>query len=270
MPLVAVLSPAKTLDMKKTDCKLSSKAQMIKQAEELLPSLQKLTAADLKKLMGLSDSLAKLNVDRYKNFSKQDPKQAALAFDGPAYRGLQAEDFNNVDQKYAQQTIRILCGLYGVLRPYDQIKPYRLEMGVKIATHKGKSLYDFWGDSITSYLDKELTEGTGPKILVNCASQEYWKSVQTKVLPKDVRIITCDFPGPSVYAKKARGLMCRHIVKHRVKDVAGLKTFQGEGEDKYCFDTKKSTESKLVFVRSAGGGKRKLEEKAESPAKRKK
>lgn len=243
---------------------------MIKQAEELLPSLQKLGAADLKKLMGLSDALAKLNVDRYKNFSKQAPKQAALAFDGPAYRGLSADDFSAPQQKCAQQTVRILCGLYGVLRPYDEIKPYRLEMGVKLATSKGKSLYDFWGDSITNFLDKELKEGAGPKILVNCASQEYWKSVKTNKLSKDVRIITIDFPGPSVYAKTARGMMCRHIVKHHVKDVAGLKTFQGEGENKYCLDAKKSTESKLVFTRSSGGGKRKLEETAASPAKRRK
>merc|ERR1719159_2006930 len=142
-------------------------------------------------------------------------------------------------------------------------------MGIKLATPKGKSLYDFWGKGITDFLGKELG-AAGPKILVNCASQEYWKSVQTNLLPKDVEVITCDFPGPAVYAKKARGLMCRHIVKRRVKDVAGLKTFQGEGEDKYCFDTKKSTESKLVFVRSAGGSKRKSEENAESPAKRRK
>merc|ERR1719171_3395328 len=165
MPLLAVLSPAKTLDMNKADCKFSTKAQMIKHAEELLPSLQKLTTADLKKIMGLSDSLAKLNVDRYKSFSKQTSKQAALAFDGPAYRGLSAEDFNAAEQKYAQETVRILCGLYGVLRPYDEIKPYRLEMGVKIASAKGKSLYDFWGDSIANSLDKELKEGDGPKIL---------------------------------------------------------------------------------------------------------
>eukprot|EP00746_Dinoflagellata_sp_MGD_P002874 gnl/MRDRNA2_/MRDRNA2_105620_c0_seq1.p1 gnl/MRDRNA2_/MRDRNA2_105620_c0~~gnl/MRDRNA2_/MRDRNA2_105620_c0_seq1.p1 ORF type:complete len:272 (+),score=76.27 gnl/MRDRNA2_/MRDRNA2_105620_c0_seq1:64-879(+) len=271
MPLIAVLSPAKTLDMTKTTCTLSSKASMQKQADELLPSLQKLSAADLKKMMGLSDSLAKLNLDRYKNFSKQAPKQAALAFDGPAYRGLSADDFNGTEQKFAQQTVRILCGLYGVLRPYDEIRPYRLEMGVKIATAKGKSLYDFWGDGITDFLDKELKGGDGPKILVNCASQEYWKSVSANKLSKDVKVITIDFPGPAVYAKKARGLMCRHIVKNRVKDLAGLKTFHGEGEDKYCLDTKKSSESKLVFTRgSGGGGKRKAEEKTESPSKRRK
>lgn len=261
MPLVAVISPAKTLDMGKTDCKLHSQPQMAKQTTALLPSAKKLTSADMKKLMGVSDAIAKLNVERYKSFEKQASKQAALAFDGPAFRGLAAGDFDSKDQAIAQQSVRILSGLYGLLRPYDDIRPYRLEMGVSVPNPKGKTLYDFWGDSITEAVGKEFKKGGGPKLLVNCASQEYWKAVRPQKLPEGVKVITCDFPGPAVFAKKARGMMCRHIVKHRVKDVEGLKKFKGEGADSYCFSAAKSSDSKLVFIRGSGAaGKRAADE----------
>lgn len=213
--------------------------------------MKKMKASDLKKAMGISDQLAKLNAERYAKFEKQPSKQACLAFDGPAYRGMHAEDFSAQDQSFAQGSIRVLSGLYGVLRPFDTVQPYRLEMGTKLATSRGKTLYDFWGDDIAKRLGEELK---GKKVLVNCASQEYWKAVRPTVLPKSVQVITCDFPGPAVYAKKARGMMCRHIVKKRASRVEDLKGFKGEGVDAYIFSAAKSTASKLVFLRSKGKG----------------
>lgn len=262
--MLAVLSPAKTLDMGGTTCKLRSKPRMNDRVAQLLPTLKKLSAKDLKKLMGLSDDLAQLNHARYAAFNSQPEKQACCAFDGPAYRGLRAEDFGKEEQSFANDSIRILCGLYGVLRPYDAIRPYRLEMGVKLPTAKGKTLYDFWGDAITESLSGDLLSGGKPKVLVNCASQEYWKAVRPSKFPAGTRVVTCDFPGPAVFAKKARGLMCRHIVKNRVQDVEGLKRFKGEGGDAYAFDAGKSTAAKLVFLRKGGGAGR--AEQAKRPA----
>lgn len=263
--MLAVLSPAKTLDMSATTCKLSSKPTMKKTTDVLLPICQKLTAKDLKKSMSISDSIAQLNADRYRNFNSQASKQACLAFDGPAYRGLEAGDFDATEQKTCQAKIRILSGLFGLLRPYDELKPYRLEMGTGLVTPRGKTLYDFWGDEITEQLGKELG-ASGQRILVNCASQEYWKAVRPAKLPTGVQVVTCDFPGPAVYAKKARGLMCRHIVKGRVSNVAGLKTFKGGDGDRYEFSAGKSSESKLVFIRVGGGAKGKVKAAATAPA----
>jgi len=261
--MLAVLSPAKTLDMSATDCTLQSKPAMQKTMDELLPVVQSLTAKDLKQKMSISDSIAKLNADRYKNFKSQETKQACLAFDGPAYRGLRAGDFSVAEQRTCQAKVRILSGLYGLLRPYDELRPYRLEMGTKMVTPRGKTLYDFWGDEIIEQLVKELG-ASGSRIIVNCASQEYWKAVRPATLPSGVRVISCDFPGPAVYAKKARGLMCRHIVKGNVSDVAGLKTFKGGDGDRYEFSAGKSNESKLVFVR-VGGAKGAAKQAAKSP-----
>jgi cytoplasmic iron level regulating protein YaaA (DUF328/UPF0246 family) len=238
--------------MGNTTCKLKSAPALRKQTSELLPFCKKLSVGDLKKSMSLSDDLAKLNVERFRNFERQPSKQACLAMDGPAFRGLSAGDFTEPEQKVAQNSVRILSGLYGLLRPYDSIQPYRLEMGSKLATSKGKSLYDFWGEDITEQLVKEMNAAKA-NILVNCASQEYWKSLKLKALPKNLRVVTCDFPGPSVFAKKARGLMCRYIVKAKVKDVEGLKKFKGEGEDVYEFSVAKSKLDKLVFIRQAAG-----------------
>jgi len=255
--MIAVLSPAKTLDMSPAKPPgPKSLPAMAKRAEELLPVLKKLSVADLKKMMGLSDELAKLNAERYAKFQSQVSKPACLAFDGPAFRGLAAGDFSQADYKEAQGCIRILCGLYGVLKPLDSIRPYRLEMGTKLKTSKGNSLYDFWGDDITEHLSKELA-GKKKPILVNCASQEYWKSVRPKKLPKGVVVVTCDFPGPAVFAKKARGMMCRHIVKNRVTDVEGLKKFVGDDVDRYSFNASKSTATKLTFLRVGGGAAKK-------------
>lgn len=252
--MLMVLSPAKALDMSASPAMRGaarSEPAMVAQTAQLLPVVKKLGAPGLKKLMGLSPTLASLNATRYSGFEKQTPKQACLAFDGPAFRGLKAEDFSPKEQAFAQKHLRILSGLYGVLRPYDNIKPYRLEMGSKLATSRGKTLYDFWGDAITQQLGNELN--AKPRLLVNCASQEYWKSVRPARLPAGVQVVTCDFPGASVFSKKARGLMCRHIIKRQVTTVDGLRTFVGEDVDRYAFNAAKSSPTKLVFVRLPAG-----------------
>lgn len=259
--MLAVLSPAKAMDMSATSCTLRSKPAMEITTEALLPVVQKLTVNEVKQKMELSDNLAVLNADRYGNFQSQETKQACLAFDGPAYRGLEAKDFCDVEQLICQAKIRLLSGLYGVLRPYDEIRPYRLCMGTNLVTQRGKTLYEFWGDEITEQLGKELGV-SGPRIVVNCASEEYWKAVRCSKLPSGVQVITCDFPGPGVYAKKARGLMCRHIVKANVSDVQGLKMFKGCDGDRYEFCPVKSTESRLVFLRVKSAATAKAKVKA--------
>lgn len=254
--MLAVLSPAKTLDMAQLKGNfLSSSPAMGKRMAELLPHVKKLTVGDLKKTMSLSDSLAKLNHDRYSNFNGQPAKQTCLAMDGPAFRGLCAGDFDTVTQQAAQKQIRVLSGLYGILRPYDKIRPYRLEMGSKLITPSGKTLYDFWGTTIAEQLVAELNSAKA-SILVNCASKEYWKSVKLNSLPSSVQVITCDFPGPSVFAKKARGLMCRHIAQERISKIEGLKRFVGYGDDRYAFNASKSSSTTLVFIREVGAKKR--------------
>jgi len=266
--MLAVLSPAKAMDMNATSCTLRSTPAMEDATDILLPAVQKLTVHEIKQKMELSNDLAAMNADRYKNFSSQETKQACLAFDGPAYRGLEAKDFSAAEQETCQARVRLLSGLYGLLRPYDEIRPYRLCMGTRLANPRGKTLYDFWGDEITEQLGKELGV-SGARIVVNCASEEYWKAVRPAKLPSGVQIVTCDFPGPGVYAKKARGLMCRHIVKENVSDVQGLKTFKGGDGDKYEFCPVKSTESKLVFLRVKGAANAKAQAKAKAKAKAK-
>mmetsp|Transcript_40535 Transcript_40535/g.94122 ORF Transcript_40535/g.94122 Transcript_40535/m.94122 type:complete len:267 (+) Transcript_40535:118-918(+) len=251
--MLALLAPAKTMDMSSVSTTTKSTPALSKHTEELLSVLKKLPAKDLKKMMSLSDELTRQTAERYAKFKAQPSKVACLAFDGPAFRGLGAKDFSKEDEKHAQKSIRILCALYGVLRPYDQIRPYRLEMAAKLKTSRGATMYDFWGDDLTKALAKELTSGK-IKYLVNCASQEFWKAVRPKKLPQGVKVITCDFDGPSSLVKQARGSMCRYIVQKRIKDPTGLKKFTGDSKNRYAFNPGKSTDSKLAFTR--GGAKK--------------
>ena len=221
---------------------------MKEQRRQLLSCCEKLSKGDLKKMAGVSDAIANLNHDRFQSFDQQPEKQACLAFDGPAFRGLQAATFDDSDQAFAQQHLRILSGLYGILRPYDLIQPYRLEMGSKLETPKGKDLYSFWGDQITEQLNADLL-AAGAKMVVNCASQEYFKAVRRAKV--NATVVECQFPGPSVYAKQARGMMCRFIVQEKIADVAGLKRFSGYGDNTYAFSEAQSTDCALVFLRVA-------------------
>eukprot|EP00929_Paragymnodinium_shiwhaense_P117497 TRINITY_DN8815_c0_g1_i1.p1 TRINITY_DN8815_c0_g1~~TRINITY_DN8815_c0_g1_i1.p1 ORF type:complete len:268 (-),score=102.12 TRINITY_DN8815_c0_g1_i1:393-1196(-) len=263
--MLCVLSPAKAMDLSGPPNQGVMTKPKSKDTEELLKVCQKLSAADLKKLMGVSDAIAQKDYERYQQWDKTPAKAAALAMDGPAFRGLDAGAFSEAEKKKAQDKVRILSGLYGVLKPFDAIRPYRLEMGSKLVNGRGKDLYAFWGDKIA----KQLKNGT--KLVVNAASQEYWKSVDQKAL--GVPVLTIDFPGPAVYAKKARGLICRFAVTAGCQKAEDLKAFKGTDEDPYVFDASKSSKDKYVFRREAakagaGGKKRTASQAAASPKKK--
>jgi len=261
--MLALLSPAKTMDMSPT-AGPKSMPVLSKHAEELVSILKKLPATELKRMMSLSSELTKLTAERYAKFKSQPSKAACLAFDGPAFRGFNASTFSKAEQKSAQESVRILCALYGVLRPYDGIRPYRLEMASKLKTSRGKSMYEFWGDLITDAIAKDVKAGK-IKFLVNCASQEFWKAIRPKRLPAGLKVVTCDFSGPSSLVKQARGSMCRFIVTKRIKDPAGLKKFSGDEKNRFSFNAAKSSDSKLVFVPA---GKKRPAESSQGGAKR--
>jgi cytoplasmic iron level regulating protein YaaA (DUF328/UPF0246 family) len=205
--------------------------------------------------MKLSDKLASLNVARYQSWVKEhneaNAKQALLAFKGDVYTGLDAESFDEADYQFAQSHLRILSGLYGLLKPMDLMQPYRLEMGTKLQNDAGKNLYSYWGSTITDRLNEELDSNQAP-VVVNLASNEYFKSVQAKGL--NARLISPEFKDLkngqykiiSFYAKKARGLMTRYAIKNRIENPEELKQFDLEG---YAFNASMSEGDKWVFTR---------------------
>lgn len=251
-----VLSPAKALDYERpAQTRKHTLPQFVDHAARLIEVLQTKSPQDIAQLMDLSDALAELNVGRYAawspTFSKANSKQAILAFNGDVYEGLDAPTLGEADLAWAQDRLMILSGLYGVLRPLDWMQPYRLEMGTKLPTRFGKDLYAFWKDTVTPYINQRLqTDGSG--ILVNLASQEYFKVVRTKELTG--RVVECVFEDwkagswkvISFYAKRARGLMARHAILNRARDLDTLRAFDAEG---YVFDQSASDELKLVFRR---------------------
>jgi len=243
--MICVLSPAKAMDLSGgPNCGVMSQPVM-KDTAKLLQICKKLSKGDLKKMMSLSDAIAAKDFERYQKWEKNACKATCLAMDGPAYRGFEGTSLSTDERKIAQSKVRVLSGLYGVLKPFDAIRPYRLEMGSKLTTDRGSTLYDYWGDAIA----KELAKGA--KVIINAASQEYWKAVRVESL--GVPVVTVDFPGPAVYAKKARGLICRYAVKKNCKKAEDLKGFTGAPGDCYAFDASKSTETKYVFKRLASG-----------------
>ncbi len=257
--MLAVLSPAKSLDYESplTTSRFTEPALMHESAQ-LIAQLRQYTPADIASLMSLSDKLAGLNVARYAGWqpvsTPENARPALLAFNGDVYSGLAAQDFNDADLDVAQQHLRILSGLYGLLRPLDLLQPYRLEMGTRLANARGKDLYAFWGDIITDHLNQALAE-QGDDLLLNLASDEYFKSVHVKKLSG--RVITPVFQDEkngkykiiSFYAKKARGLMARYLVKNRITQPEQLLNFDAEG---FAFCAELSTENKLVFRRPEG------------------
>lgn len=255
--MLVVLSPAKNLDYESTlPTDEYSQSRLLEYAQELVDRCQSLTPQDLSSLMKISDKLAGLNAARFAEwhqpFSPQNARPAVFAFDGDVYSGLQAEKMSAETIAFAQEHLRILSGLYGVLRPLDLMQPYRLEMGTKLDTARGKNLYEFWGNVITDQLNEDLAE-IDSDILVNLASNEYFSSVE----PKDLKaqVITPVFKDEkngeykviSFWAKKARGAMARYIMNERVEDVAGLKQFNSNG---YRFSPEQSSEQELVFLRA--------------------
>lgn len=256
--MLLVLSPAKTLDFDPPPAELPATApRMAKETARLARIARRLKRRDLMDLMGISEALAELNVARFRAFQR-DPApetgvQAALAFAGDVYRGLKPRELDARSLEWAQEHVRILSGLYGLLRPLDRIQPYRLEMGVKLNTPRGDSLYDYWGDRIAKALRSDASDHTDPTI-VNLASQEYFRAVNVKALKRPV--VTCTFKQAeadgtvrhiALFAKVARGLMARHAIDHRIETAAGLKSFDREG---YGFRPDLSTEVEWVFGRA--------------------
>ena len=254
--MLLVISPAKNLDYE-TPAKTKQKSEpdFLDDAQALIEELRDLAPQDVSKLMSISDKLGVLNYDRYQQwstpFTEDNAKQAMLAFNGDVYTGLDAESFKADDFKFAQKHLRILSGLYGLLRPLDLMQAYRLEMGTKFENRRGKNLYEFWGDIITEALNKQL-KTLKSEVLVNLASNEYFKSVKPKNLNAEVITpVFKDWKGDkykiiSFYAKKARGLMCQYAIKNRVTDAEDLKAFDLEG---YAYNEGMSSAKEWVFTR---------------------
>lgn len=256
--MLMVISPAKKLDDEQNaPIKKSSQPELLDDAQMLIDDLRKLAPQDVSSLMGISDKLGVLNYDRYQQwqppFTKDNAKQALFMFKGDVYVGLDAGSFSSDDIAFAQQHLRILSGLYGLLKPLDLMQPYRLEMGTKFANVRGKDLYAFWGETITESLNKQLKKNKS-EIVVNLASNEYFKSVNTQTL--HANIITPIFKDKkngqykiiSFYAKKARGLMAAYIIKHQIKDIKGLKKFAVDG---YRYNAELSKDDDIVFTRDS-------------------
>ena len=259
--MLMVLSPAKKLDYDSpVRTTLQSLPAFPDQTRKLVKVMQRQSPADLSQLMGLSDALSRLNAERYAVWvdapDAAQARQAALAFNGDVYEGLRASEWSDAQLSWAQDRLAILSGLYGVLRPLDLIQPYRLEMGTRLQTSRGGTLYAFWADQIAAELNRRLDALPGDRVLLNLASAEYFKSVDLKALR--ARVVECVFQDDkngvwkiiSFHAKRARGLMARHVVEHRIKSVRGLKGFEAEG---YCHAPEASTENRLVFRRAGRG-----------------
>jgi uncharacterized protein len=257
--MLIVLSPAKTLDYDTpATADTHSMPEFIEQSSELIQTLKTFSPAQVSSLMRISDALAILNVTRYaswsRKFTKKNAKQAILAFNGDVYEGLDAASLNTKQLEYGQSHIRILSGLYGVLRPLDLMQPYRLEMGTRLANSRGKDLYAFWDGLVTESLNNTLASHRS-RVLVNLASEEYFKVIKPKLL--NAEIITPMFEDwkngkykvISFYAKRARGLMARYAAVKGITQVEKLKAFDAEG---YAFDSAASTEHRWLFRRKIG------------------
>lgn len=248
--MMIIISPAKTIDFELPFASQNhSKPSFAREAKELVEHMQTLTAADLSELMKISEALGELNFERYQNWNKRStPKKQALAiFKGEVYNGMQAWEWSESDINYAQDHLRILSGLYGILKPLDLIKAYRLEMGTKLSIG---SLYNFWGTKITKLLNRERKKSGD--VLINLASHEYNRAVDFKSYKGTV--ITADFKDMhkgdykmiGVYAKKARGLMSRFIIQNKIEDFEEIKAFEEEG---YAYNPRLSTTNNFVFTR---------------------
>ncbi|MEP1329555.1 peroxide stress protein YaaA [Pseudophaeobacter sp.] len=254
--MLVVVSPAKKLDWSERNMDMTFPAFQ-DDAIRLNAVARELTVAELMKLMHISEDLAKLNYDRFRDFS-EDPKNedlrpAALAFAGDTYQGLEAASLDPDEMAWAQDHFRILSGLYGLLRPLDALQPYRLEMGSRLKNPRGKNLYEYWGSQISEALNAQA-EAVGAQILVNCASQEYFGAVDLKALK--LQVVTPVFMENkngtpkvvSFYAKRARGAMARYVIQNRLQDVAALQEFDSGG---YAYQPQLSEPLKPVFLRNA-------------------
>ncbi len=258
--MLIVVSPAKSLDFESPlATRKYSEPLLLDQAAELVEVMREKSPDELGDMMSISPSLAELNFERFHDwsapFTPNNARPAVLAFNGDTYLGLEASSFDARDFTHAQKTLRILSGLYGVLRPLDLIQPYRLEMGSKLETPAGDTLYDYWGDTITEALAADLDASPGPRALVNLASNEYFGAVDPALL--DARVVTPTFldrkaDGPprtvGFFAKRARGTMAAWIIRGRLRSVRALADFDGMG---YRYDADRSTADEPVFIRSS-------------------
>ena len=254
--MLIVISPAKTLDYDTPPkTKVFTIPDYLDQSQQLINRLRNFSSLDISDLMKVSAKIADLNFDRYESWKKpftvKNAKQSVLAFKGDVYTGLDAGSFKSDDFKFAQNHLRVLSGLYGLLRPLDLMQPYRLEMGTKLKTDNGKNLYEFWGSDITEGLNKQLKK-IKSDTLINLASNEYFKSVKPNEL--NAEIITPafkefkngDYKMIGIYAKKARGLLSRYIIQNKLSDAEEIKSFNEEG---YRFNKKLSKGNTWVFTR---------------------
>ncbi len=252
--MLLFISPAKSLDFE-SDYSIgkSQLPHFLSESEKVNRSLRKKSRKALRELQGISQQLAELNYHRNQEWSTahntENARQAMLAFTGDVYQGLQATEWSGEDAAFANEHLRILSGLYGVLRPTDLVQPYRLEMGTRLKVGRRENLYSFWGDKLKSYFKENIDPGTP---VVNLASQEYFKAVETAGVPNPVVEVTFkdyskgDYKVVSFFAKKARGLMANFIIRHRLTEPEKMKMFDEEG---YYFDDKESTQMHYVFLR---------------------
>lgn len=254
--MLALISPAKTLDYESTlPTDHYTLPRLLDQSQQLIDVASQLSAAEIAQLMSVSEKIAQLNVARFHdwqaNFNFSNARQAIFAFKGDVYTGLDAYALADQEIEFAQQHLRMLSGLYGLLRPLDLMMPYRLEMGTKLANPIGANLYAFWGDTITNLINADLAE-TQSEVLVNIASDEYYKSVNEKKINAEIiKPVFLDqkngkYKVISFYAKKARGLMARYIIENKLEHAEDLKSFNTDG---YYFDAESSLKGELVFKR---------------------
>jgi cytoplasmic iron level regulating protein YaaA (DUF328/UPF0246 family) len=259
--MLVLISPAKTLDFE-TPARIErfSRPEFLADTEKLVNQLRQLSATEISSLMKISDKLGELNADRFgtwqPTFDDTKAKQALLAFQGDVYQGMQVDSFEPKDFDFAQEHLRILSGLYGMLRPLDLIQPYRLEMGTKLVHAKlqglsANTLYEFWADKLTQTLNQQLAK-LDQKIIINLASNEYFTAVKPKLLTGDViTLVFKDWKNGkykiiSFYAKKARGMIASYIIKNRIQDPKDIRGFAEAG---YSYNDELSEEKNLVFTR---------------------
>ena len=249
--MLAVISPSKTQDFSQCNIDFFTQTRQIDSSDELIGILKNKSKSQISKLMSLSEKLSALNFDRFQKFklpfTLDNAKQAILAFKGDVYNGINAPELSSEDLEFAQGKVRMLSGLYGVVRPLDLIQPYRLEMGTKLSNTKGRDLYDYWGSEISSVLNDDE-----PDLIINLASNEYFKAIDKKTLNANILdIVFKEKKGDSykvigIYAKRARGLMVNYIIRNRLESPEALKDFSDEG---YRFDKELSTDSSWVYLR---------------------
>ena len=255
--MISIVSPAKSLNFEdNSEITSCSQPLFLDKSEELIGVLKKMKPSKLSSLMNISQSLSELNYNRYQDwslpFELNNSKQALFAFTGDVFKGIEVGSLDKKDINYAQGSLMILSGLYGILKPLDLMQPYRLEMGTKLKNKAGSNLYSFWGDVITTFINEELDK-SDTSILLNLASNEYFKSVKAKningtiVTPSFLDYKNGEYKMISFFAKKARGMMVNYQIKNQISNIEDLKGFDYGG---YQFNADRSTENNLVFLRS--------------------